>query len=249
MIKYHSKSTASGQHVPRLTGFRKNMTTILITAIAISLGATHSLPVKAAQADYASWSSLAAKGQTWTADDGSVMTYERPEQYTLLDGAPQFNVMVAGQSYAGLYCCNNPWGGRVSFGYFDFNDEKPVEVVISCRKELGNYQLLPENAAITDVEKLTDKILRFRVTRSNQNITLVTGDDYRKDDVLHLFCNDIITPPTVADPNGYHYDRATKTYYFGPGYYDLNELTASGQVSAVGGRTIYVAGGAVVYGS
>ena len=198
---------------------------------------------------YAAWTSAASKGETWTAADGSVMTYARPDEYTLLDGSPHFNVMVAGESYTGLYCCNNPWGGRVSFGYFDFDDEKPVEVVISCRKELGDFELLPENAAITDVEKLTDKILRFRVTRSNQNITLVTGSDYRKDDVLHLFCNDIITPPAVADPEGYHYDRDTKTYYFGPGYYDLNELTANGQVAAVGGRSIYVSGGAVVYGS
>ena len=199
--------------------------------------------------NYAAWTSAASKGETWTAADGSVMTYARPDEYTLLDGSPHFNVMVAGESYTGLYCCNNPWGGRVSFGYLDFNDEKPVEVVISCRKELGDFELLPENAAITDVEKLTDKILRFRVTRSNQNVTLVTGSDYRKDDVLHLFCNDIVTPPAVADPEGYHYDRNTKTYYFGPGYYDLEELTASGQVAAVGGRSIYVSGGAVVRGS
>ena len=200
-------------------------------------------------ADYAAWSSANCKGQTWTAADGSVMTYERPDGYTLLDGSPYFNVMVAGEAYTGLYCCNNIWGGRVAFGYFDFGDSKPVEVVVSCRRELGNYELLPEGVAVTDVEQLTDKMLRFRVTKANQNITLVLGGDYQKGDVLHLFCNDIITPPTVDNPEGYHYDRATKTYFFGPGYYDLDQLTSTGQVAAAGGRSIYVSGGAVVKGS
>lgn len=198
--------------------------------------------------DYTAYSTENTVGTNYVSADSTIMTYARPSEYTLLDGSPRFNVLINGEAYTGLYDANNAWGGNVSFGYFDFKDGTPVEVVISCRKSLGNYHLLPAGAEVSNVEKITDKILKFTISKANQNVTLVLDGDYQTGDVLHLFCNDIIKAPNVASKEGYSYDRKTRTYYFGPGYYDLNDKFG-GTLMVAGARSIYLAGGAVVRGS
>lgn len=197
--------------------------------------------------DYTAYSTENTVGTNYVSADSTIMTYARPSEYTLLDGSPRFNVLINGEAYTGLYDANNAWGGNVSFGYFDFKDGTPVEVVISCRKSLGNYHLLPVGAEVSNVEKITDKILKFTISKANQNITLVLDGDYQTGDVLHLFCNDIIKAPNVASKEGYSYDRKTKTYYFGPGYYDLTDKFG-GTLMVAGARSIYLAGGADVAG-
>ena len=213
----------------------------------LSLFLISSINVKAD--GYSSWSIANTKGENYISADGNVKTFSRPDEYTYLDGSPRFNVFVNGQAYTGLYDSNNPWGGNVTFGYFDFKDGTPVDVVISCRKELGDYDLLPAGAEVSNVTKLTDKILKFTISKANQNITLVLGGDYQTGDVLHLFCNDIDQAPGVASTEGYSYDKLTKTYYFGPGYYDLSTKFTNGILQVSGGRNIYLAGGAVVHGT
>lgn len=214
----------------------------LLLAFVLTCG-----PLSAFGIDYAAYSTANTVGTTYTSADGNVITYARPAEYTLLDGSPRFNVLVNGEAYTGLYGNNNTWGGNVTFGYFDFKDGTPVDVVVACRKPLGDYDLLPEGAEVSNVQRITDKILKFTISKANQNITLVLGGDYQTGDVLHLFCNDIVEAPDVAKKEGYSYDRDTKTYYFGPGYYDLSE-TFGGSLMVSGARSIYIAGGAVLRG-
>lgn len=208
------------------------------------------ITTSASAIDVSAWQSTYSKGTTWTSSDGLIKTYARPDNFptTYMDGSPRFNVLINREAYTGLYDSNNAWGGSVNFGCFDFKDGTPVDVVISCRKELGNYEIIPASAEINNVEKISDNILKFTISKANQNITLVLNGNYQTGDVLHLFCNDLDTMPNVEQKEGYSYDRNSKTYFFGPGYYDLND-NFSGSLSVSGERKIYLAGGAVVHGS
>lgn len=218
--------------------------------ISLVLSAFAAQPASAI--DYEVWTPDNTKGTNHTATDGSFKTFARPDEMTATDLSPRFNVLVNKEAYTGLYCAKNEWGGTGNFGVVDIRKDQPTEIVVSCRKELGDYDILPHNADIYDVEELNSRILKFKIKKPQQNITLVLNGDYQKGDVLHLFFNDADEEEPAVDPEkkakgGYFYDRGTKTYYFGPGYYDLSK-THNGSVTVSGGRSIYIAGGAVLKG-
>ena len=220
---------------------------LLIMIMALSAFAVQT----AGATGYEAWNLEKTKGTNYTAADGSFKTFARPDEMSAFD-APRFNVLVNNEAYTGLYCAKTEWGGTGNFGVVDIRKDTPTEVIVSCRKELGNYDLLPHDADIYDVEKLGPKILKFKIRKPQQNITLVLNADYQKGDALHIFFNDTDDEEPAVDPEkkakgGYFYDRDTKTYYFGPGYYDLSK-THNGCVTASGGRCVYIAGGAVLKG-
>ncbi len=202
--------------------------------------------------DVTAWNQQNGKGNTYVARDGSFATFERPAGCIETLASPRFNVLINKEAYVGLYAARNEWGATGNFGYFDFKNGFPIEIVVSCREDLGDYDILPHDADIYDVEKINDKILKFKVSRTKQNITIVQNGDYKYGEVLHLFCNDIddnvpsINPEKTAK-GGYFYDRDSKTYYFGPGYYDL-EKQFGGTLTVSGGRNIYISPGAVLNG-
>lgn len=194
------------------------------------------------------WSGTLAEGETYTSEDGMVKTYARPSGYTLIDDTPQFNVFVDGQAYTGIYQTTAASGQKVNFGYFDFKDGRATKVVITCNVAMGDYTILPSKAEISDVQMVGKKAISFTITKANQWITLVPKSEFHYGRVLHLFCNALYEDePTAAKTDG-SYDRKTKTYYFGPGYHDLSTKYPSG-LYASNGRTIYIAGGAVVKGT
>lgn len=222
-------------------------TTVKIVIMVVSAFAA----LAANAIDYEVWSIENGKGSNYTAADGIFKTFERPDGVTETE-TPRFNVLVNKEAYTGLYCARNEWGGSGNFGVIDFRDEKPIEVFVAARKALGEFEVLPHDANIYDVELINDKMLRFKIHKPGQNITIVGDGDYQKGDVLHLFFNNVDDPEPAVDPEkkaagGYFYDRTTKTYYFGPGYYDLSD-THGGVITASVGRTIYIAGGAVLNG-
>ena len=221
-----------------------------ITSIIIAISAFAASPAANA-IDYAAWSIENTKGSNYTAADGSFKTFERPDGVTETD-TPRFNVLVNQEAYTGLYCALNEWGGSGSFGVIDFRNDQSIEVFVAARKALGDFDILPHDASVHDVETIGEKMLRFKISKPEQQITIVLGGKYQKGDVLHLFFNNVDDPEPAVDPDkkaagGYFYDRSTKTYYFGPGYYDLSQ-THGGEVTATVGRTVYVAGGAVLNG-
>jgi len=202
--------------------------------------------------EVSAWSISNAKGMTFIAPDGSFSTHARPDEVTEYD-TPRFNVLINQEAYIGMYGANNEFGGTGNFCYFDFKDGMEMEVVVSCRKSLGDYDLLPKNAYVYDVEQIGDKILKFKVSKTNQHITLVVNGDYQTNDVLHIFCNDIDDPVPAVDEEmsasgSYFYDKVSRTYYFGAGYHDLSKLFSGGKLTVSGGRSIYVAPGAFVNG-
>lgn len=224
------------------------MRTIASLIITISAFAA---TVAANAIDYEAWSIENTKGSNYTAADGNFKTYGRPDGVTATD-TPRFNVLVNQEAYTGLYCALNEWGGSGSFGVIDFRENTPIEVIVSARKAIGDFHVLPHDANVYDVEALGEKILKFKISKPEQQITIVSNGDYQAGDALHLFFNNVDDPEPAVDPEkkaagGYFYDRATKTYYFGPGYYDLSK-THGGEISATVGRTVYIAGGAVLNG-
>ena len=202
---------------------------------------------RAVAAELEPWSESLSAGETWTSADGSVKTYARPEGYTLVDGRPQFNVFVDGQAYTGIYQTTAESGQQVAFGSFDFKDGRSVRVTVVCSKPLGAYEMLPSAAEVSDVKAVGDCAVSFTITKANQWLTFVAGGNYRYGRVLHLFCNGLQEEPKATKKDG-SYDRKNKIYYFGPGYYDLSAKYPDG-LYASNGRSIYIAGGAVLKGT
>ncbi len=195
-----------------------------------------------------SWSSALSLGEVYTSDDGAVRTYTRPSDYDLIDGSPEFNVFVDGQAYTGIYQTKAESGQKVNFGYFDFKDGRTTKVVVVCKYDLGDYTILPSKAEVSDLKMTGDKILSFTITKANQWITIVPKSEFLYGRVLHLFCNALDENEPKTEKTDGSYDRKTKTYYFGPGYHDLSTKYPTG-LYASNGRTVYIAGGAVVKGT
>ncbi len=213
----------------------------------LSLAILCTSPLFAEKSTYSVWTTDGAKGQNYTDADGVFQTFAVPDDYPHLNGTPRFNVSVDDKAYVGLYNDNNYWGGNVAFGAFDFEDGKTVEVEIASRSEIQSFEILPHKADVEAVQS-SDKSVHLKISKANQQLTLVINDAYQKD-VLHLFCNAIDhDAPDIDAPNGYKYDTRKGIHYFGPGYHDLTKLFSNGALTIRGDKKIYVAGGAVVDG-
>ena len=181
---------------------------------------------------------------------GVFVTHRIPDGYDFnLSVARQFNASVNG-SYIALYNDRNWWGGNVNFGSFEFEDGHDIEINIASRREITSYEILPKTAEF-QVIQTTSKGISLRINKANQNLTIIINHP-RTGNVLHLFCNSIDhQAPTITsalDENNYCYDRATKTYYFGPGYHDLSK-NFGGSLTVGGVRNVYLAAGAVLNGT
>lgn len=180
---------------------------------------------------------------------GVFVTHRIPDGYDFnMSVARQFNASVNG-SYIALYNDRNWWGGNVNFGSFEFEDGHEIEISIASRRDISSYEILPKTAEF-EVTNTTSKGISLKISKADQNLTIIINHP-RTGNVLHLFCNSIDhNAPVITselDADNYCYDRATKTYYFGPGYHDLSKKFG-GVVSAGGARNIYLAAGAVLNG-
>jgi hypothetical protein len=160
---------------------------------------------------------------------GTVTTYAAPS------GASRsydFAVSVDA-SNVDLYGDKNGWNNTVSFGYFDFTGTVSVSVTVNF--PFASYKLAPESLGLASTR--TGNTITFALSGPT-NVTLVLDGNYQGK-VLHLFGNapemDI---PSPTDPN---------VIYFGPGYHDLRN-TPNEQINVGSGKTLYIAGGAVVNG-
>jgi len=127
---------------------------------------------------------------------------------------------------------NNTNGGikqeRTSFGYFDFSGELEVSVTVK-EPIVSGVNLRPRSYGITPV--VNGNTIGFKL-RSPRNISLeVNGNIFNN---LHLFANPLNRlSRAVADSN---------LIYFGPGIHRV------GVLKVLSGKTIYIAGGAIVQG-
>ena len=208
----------------------------LCLALCLSIPAIFST-VSAKDAAPARWSARNAAG-TNVSVKNSYATYAVPEgyPYSRFD-APEFNVRVNGKAWCGLYEDLNHKAQQMVFGQFSFSEGKRQRVEVICKEPFDTFRILPANVDIADCVRTGPSSLSFTIDRPKQNITFVFDEKFQDRAVLHLFCNHIEKP---------HKDA---THYFGPGYHNLRDGGATGNLTITGDETVYIAPGAVVDGS
>ena len=141
------------------------------------------------------------------------------------------------------YCCrvsavplNQVWPGyqrpldQTELAAFAWCDtEGPVAVTVSCRREIGSAGIRPLSRGIVPVVR--DRRIDFALPGPGHVSVEVDGSHH----ALHLFVN----PPEETVPA----ENDPSVRYFGPGVH------RPGKIVLESSQTVYVAGGAVVYGS
>lgn len=117
-----------------------------------------------------------------------------------------------------------------SMSYFDFSGE--VEVLVTLNKgEIQNARIRPLSYGITP--EIKGNTLTFRLSQPRNLSVEVNGDIFHN---LQLFAN----PVDEFIPDR----KDTNLIYFGPGIHQI----ADGKLKVTSGKTIYLAGGAVLMG-
>lgn len=112
-----------------------------------------------------------------------------------------------------------------SFAYFDM--QGTVEVVVTCSEEIREARVLPSSARI--VPAVQGRRLTFTISEPRNLVVEVNGNWVNS---LQIFANPMEADvPSPDDPN---------VIYFGPGIHEVTRLVVGD------GKTVYVAGGAVV---
>jgi len=158
------------------------------------------------------------------------------------EASPDFTLKVNGEDVF-VYTArvsrlplNQMWPGHqrsldqteiASFAYFDFSGKASLE--ITALKAIRNVVVRPKSTNIPFTT--TGNIIKFDLDQPCQVVVEVNGWHH----AFHLFANPLEShPPQPGDPH---------TYYFGPGVHEI------GRFQVHSGETVYVAGGAIVYGS
>lgn len=139
------------------------------------------------------------------------------------------------QARVSKYPVNQIWPGYqrplnqteiASFAYFDFTGE--VKIKISSNKEIRTLDIRPKEYGIKPVIK--GNTVEFTISKPSQFVVEVNG--YHN--ALHIFAN--LPETAVIDK------KDPKVRYFGPGVHE------AGIISIKSHETVYIEGGAVVYG-
>lgn len=116
---------------------------------------------------------------------------------------------------------------HTSFVTFDMGES--VTVTVTCPKAVESVKLLPSSSGITPV--VSGNRVTFTIPKPQPLELEVNGDWVHG---LQVFANPMgSNPPNPNDPN---------MIYFGPGIHHITDLKVGS------GKTVYVAGGAVIYG-
>jgi len=126
------------------------------------------------------------------------------------------------------------WGivsETVGFASFDFSGE--ARVTITAKENLKSVEIRPRSRAITSA--IQNKTVSFTISQPCKLCLQWNGSDRRP---LFLFADAI-----ESYPGGIPKPGQDKVRYFGPGVHQ------PGEIRPQSGETIYIAGGALVYGS
>lgn len=175
---------------------------------------------------------------TLTGCKSGVIVYPAPEgepESTDFEMSVNNQPVFVYQARVSKYPINQIWPGYqrpknqteiASFAYFDFSEE--VSVRITSSTEINSLEIRPKEFGIEPTVR--GKTIEFKLRKPMQFVVEVNG--YHK--ALHVFAN----PPETekvdkSDP---------KVHYFGPGIHE------AGKIDVKTGETVYIDGGAVVYG-
>ena len=174
-----------------------------------------------------------------TADPSRLVNYPAPAG---TEPSPDFTLKVNGEAVfvyparVSAIPLNQVWPGHqrpldqteiASFAYFDFSGKASLE--ITSLKAIQQVVVRPKSYGIQPV--ILGNTIQFDVDHACQVVVEVNGWHH----ALHLFANPLEThAPQPGDP---------LTHYFGPGVHEI------GKFQVHSGETVYIAGGAIVYGS
>ena len=114
------------------------------------------------------------------------------------------------------------------FAYFDFAGS--VTVTVTTAREIQSVDVRPKSYGI--IPTVNGNTIRFTLTEPRKITLEMNGDLHR---ALHLFANPLeCDAPDPDDPS---------VLYFGPGVHE------AGAIPLQGGQTVYLSGGAYVYGT
>ena len=139
------------------------------------------------------------------------------------------------QARVSKYPINQIWPGYqrpkeqteiASFAYFDFKGK--VKVKITSEKEIRTLDIRPKKYGI--IPEVKGRVIEFELTEPRQFTVEVNGYHY----ALHIFANPVEKVEIDNEDPDVH--------YFGPGIHH------PGLVKVKSNETVYIAGGAVVYG-
>lgn len=161
----------------------------------------------------------------------NITTYDMPaglpSSYVSSDFAVDVNNIDVDVYYGG----NNAWGKGIAFGSFDFSGT--VTVKVTTNFSFSSARILPRSSGVAC--NVNNKTVTF-VLDKPQNITVLFDENFQGK-TLHLFAQAPETDiPAANDSN---------VIYFAPGYYDYSNQTP---LIIPSGKTLYLAGGAVVRG-
>jgi hypothetical protein len=164
--------------------------------------------------------------------------YNAPEQEKKSDDFEMFvnnKPVFVYQARVSKYPINQIWPGYqrplnqteiASFAYFDFKGK--VTIKINSNKEIKTLDIRPREYGIKSAIK--GNSIEFTLSKPAQFVVEVNG--YHK--ALHIFANPLETDKIdKKDP---------KVHYFGPGIHE------AGIINLKSNETVYIDGGAIVYG-
>ncbi len=155
------------------------------------------------------------------AADAAVTTYPGPEGEP---GSSDYSVTVDGKPVF-VYSADVLNGGPASFAYFDVSGSVTVEV--TPKAAIQSVSVRPSSSGI--VARVAGGMVTFTLSKPGNLSVEINGAERP----LLLFASPPeVDPPRQDDPD---------VLYFGPGIHDLSVMPDFGS-----GKTIYIAGGAVV---
>jgi hypothetical protein len=166
--------------------------------------------------------------------DATVVTYPAPPGIT---PAPDRQVTADGKSvfvyetavnFNRVYS-TNPTLEKTPVAYFDFSGSATVTVT-APGVTIASALLRPASYGVQPT--INGNSVTFTLTKAGRLTLELNGDVHR---ALHLFADSIEANPA--------HNGDANVRYFGPGVYDAGEMSLNS------GQTIYIAGGAVVYGA
>jgi hypothetical protein len=165
------------------------------------------------------------------AGTGAVIAYDMPaglpEGYVSSD----FEVTANGVNVDVYDSGNNAWGKGISFAAFDFTGS--VTVTVTTNFSFSTARILPRSSGIAC--QTAGNSITFTLNKP-QNVTVLLDENFQGK-ALHLFAQAPETnTPDVTNSN---------VIYFAPGYYDYSNQAP---LIITSGKTLYLAGGAVVRG-
>ncbi|MEN8192631.1 MAG: glycosyl hydrolase family 28 protein [Bacteroidota bacterium] len=126
--------------------------------------------------------------------------------------------------------------GNMSFVYFDSDFSKRIDVrVVKNDGTVSGVQIRPINKGIEPI--INGNIIEFSITEPQKLSVEMNGDLQNN---LMVFANSLETD--IPDSND------SNVHYFGPGIHKLG-VDGKGTLNVSSNETVYIAGGAIVYGT